>query len=56
MSTSDPRNLPVTSAPEDSPDFLSGVLDPRILARMANEFFSALPDSWRRIDRSRFDP
>jgi cysteine desulfurase/selenocysteine lyase len=46
MSTSDLRNLPVTSLPEGSPDFLSGgVLDPRILARMANEFFSALPDT-----------
>jgi cysteine desulfurase/selenocysteine lyase len=44
MSTSDLRNFPVTPEPEGSLDFLSGgVLDPRILARMANEFFSALP-------------
>jgi cysteine desulfurase/selenocysteine lyase len=46
MSTSDLRNPSVTPAPDGSPDFLSDrVLNPRILARMANEFFSALPDT-----------
>src|SRR5580700_10654192 len=45
MSTSDSGSFPVTNTLSDSPDFVSGILDPRILARMANEFFSALPET-----------
>ena len=52
MSTSDPARLfiepdtdPRTAAPLHSETLPLGVLDPVALARMANDFFNALPDS-----------